>query len=300
MVERYIAENILRPDTIRNYRLAAHVFEKDMGVKNLSEIDRDCVLKWRGIILNRARPTTWNTYRLHLGVIWNFAIRNHWVAVNPFMEVRCAPVLKKAKKTISNDLLATTISLLQDSEKAPEPAWFWSIAVKLLYFTGMRRRQFTTLRWNDIDFGENTILLTAQGCKSKRDWTIPLPAACLKGLLHLRDRTEMLNSQAVQANDQVFRIQLFHDRYKGDELSPDQLGGFFKRLSKELTGPVSAHRLRHTMATELAKGQNRDLKALQQVLGHTNLSTTLEYVHPEPEQLRVFLNQLQLPTMRRD
>ena len=73
------------------------------------------------------------------------------------------------------------------------------------------------------------------------------------------------------------------------------MGGFFKRLSKQLAGKVSSHRLRHTMATQLAKGPNRDLKALQQVLGHTNLKTTLEYVHPELEQLRSFLNQLQLP-----
>lgn len=300
LVERYIEENILRPDSIRNYRNAVHVFEKDMGTIGISEIDPDCVLKWRNKILNRARPTTWNNYRLHLSVIWNFAVRKHWLVENPFIEVRPAPVLKKTKKTVSDELLAATINYLQDPEKAPRPAWFWLIAVRLLYFTGMRRRQLTTLRWNEIDFQENTILLTAEGSKTKRDWTIPIPDHCLKDLLRLRQRTEAVNRRAFENNDQVFRVQLFYDRYAGVELSPGQLGGFFKRLSQELTGPVSSHRLRHTMATELAKGPNRDLKVLQQVLGHTNVSTTLEYVHPEPEQIRRFLNQLQLPKKRRD
>ncbi len=171
---------------------------------------------------------------------------------------------------------------------------------RLLYFTGMRRRQITSLRWSDINFKDSVILLTAERCKTKRDWTIPIPTACLQDLIRLRERTEARIGGAIKASDQVFWVQLFYSRYKGKELSPEQMGGFFRRLSKELAGQVSSHRLRHTMATELAKGPNRDLKALQQVLGHTNLRTTLEYVHPELEQLRRFLNQLNLPTGKMD
>ncbi len=164
LAEQYVADNILQPDSIRNYRLAAHVFEKNMGRRHIYDINPDCVLKWRTLVLNRAQPTTWNTYRSHLIVIWNFALRNQWVDVNPFSEIRPAPVLKKGKKTVSDDLLAATIDLLHNTEKAPRPAWFWLTAFKLLYFTGMRRRQLTSLRWNDINFKEMTILLTAEGC----------------------------------------------------------------------------------------------------------------------------------------
>ena len=217
------------------------------------------------------------------------------VEKNVFKEVSPAPVLKKSKKTISEDLLAETIHFLQNQEESLRPTWFWGTVVKLLYFTGIRRRQLTSMRWNDIDFRDNTILLSAEGSKSKREWTIPIPDNCLKDLLTLQQRTRLVNRWAFTDNDQVFRVQLFYDRYVGDELSPSQLSGFFKRLSKELNGPVSSHRLRHTSATRLAKGPSRDLKILQQILGHTNMSTTLEYVHPEPDQFRILLNQLELP-----
>lgn len=247
------------------------------------------------MILHRATPTTWNSYRLHMSVVWNFAVRRQWVETNQFAEIRPAPVLKKGKKIVCNDLLTATIDLLKQPEKAPKPAWFWLIALKFLYFTGMRRRQLTSLRWGDIDFEKKFILLTAEGCKTRREWTIPIPAACTDDLERLRERTEARTGRTIELNDQAFRVQLFNSRYKGKELTPDQIGGFFRRLSNILNGRISSHRLRHTMATELAKGPNRDLKALQQVLGHTNLSTTLEYVHPEPEQLRRFLDQLQLP-----
>lgn len=295
LVERYVAENILRPDTVRSYRLVARVFEKDMGPRDISRIDRELVLKWRANILNRVQPTTWNSYRMHLGVIWNFAKRHGLAHSNPFMENKRAPVLHKKKKTVSNDVLAETMALLLDPDKAPQPGWFWSIAVRLLYCTGMRLRQLTSLCWDDMDFDARTILLRAEGSKTKREWSIPLPMACLADMIELRDRTLKVNVTAIANNDQVFRVGLFYHRYSGKELSPEQLVGFFRRLSDKLGRKVSSHRLRHTMATELAKGQNRDLKALQQVLGHTDLRTTMEYVHPEQGQLRQLLDTLEFP-----
>ncbi|MGR9106124.1 MAG: hypothetical protein ACU843_04245, partial [Gammaproteobacteria bacterium] len=84
------------------------------------------------------------------------------------------------------------------------------------------------------DFRENTILLSAEGSKTKRDWTIPIPENCLKDLLRLRQRTKAANTQALDTNDQVFRVQLFYDRYAGKELSPGQLGGFFALCSDSL------------------------------------------------------------------
>jgi site-specific recombinase XerD len=57
---------------------------------------------------------------------------------------------------------------------------------------------------------------------------------------------------------------------------------------------VSTHRLRHTMATNLATGLNPDLKSLQYLLGHTNLATTLEYVTPEMSQLRMQMSKLNI------
>lgn len=298
LVESYIRETILRPETVRSYRIVARVFENDIGARNISAIDRELVLKWRGKILNRALPTTWNSYRMHLGVIWNFAKRRGLAHSNPFMETRRAPVLQKKKKTVSDNVLAEAMALLGDADKAPYPGWFWATAVRLLYCTGMRRRQLTSLRWDDIDLDARVILLRAESSKTKREWSIPIPAACFTDLIELRDRTLKINATAIANNDQVFRVGLFYHRYYGKELSPEQLGGFFKRLSAKLGSKVSSHRLRHTMATELARGENRDLKALQVVLGHTDLRTTLEYVHPDQSQLRQLLDGLIMPARR--
>ncbi len=67
----------------------------------------------------------------------------------------------------------------------------------------------------------------------------------------------------------------------------DQLGATFRRLSKATNIRISPHRLRHTMATELAA--SKDIRTLQELLGHTNISTTMQYVHPDMDRMRSLL-----------
>ncbi|MBL7001100.1 MAG: tyrosine-type recombinase/integrase, partial [Gammaproteobacteria bacterium] len=97
--------------------------------------------------------------------------------------------------------------------------------------------------------------------------------------------------KAFSPNSQLFNVTLFYDRYKGEEMSEEQVSGFFRRLSKGLEFNISPHMLRHTMATEMAKtGQ---IKTLQQILGHSDISTTMNfYVHPDINQLRSLVNTL--------
>jgi integrase len=156
----------------------------------------------------------------------------------------------------------------------------------------MRRRQLTALRWKDIDFDKKTILLTLEGSKSKREWEIPIPPQSEAGLRHL-----FLASQALHQrleDSQVFRVQWFENSFGGAETTPKQLSYAFNRISDHLGVTVSAHRLRHTMATDLATGLNPDLKSLQYLLGHANLATTMEYITPEMEQLRTQMSKLKI------
>lgn len=56
-------------------------------------------------------------------------------------------------------------------------------------------------------------------------------------------------------------------------MTASQLSGFFRRLTKQVGFPVSAHMFRHTMATEIAK--SGQIKELQEILGHSDVRTTL-------------------------
>jgi integrase len=223
--------------------------------------------------------------------LFNFALRRGWVKANPFLDVK-ALACSKRKKIVAKQVLVEALTIL-DSEKAPvSPGWFWSAAFKLLFFPGIRRRQLAELRWRDLDFCRETIVLRTEGSKTRREWEIPMPPQCVEALVELRKRS--LQRHRKLEDRQVFWIQLFDRRYAGTELSVEQVSYAFTRLSRRLGNKISPHRLRHTMATDLAQGTNPDLKSLQYLLGHTELALTMEYVHPEMGQLRLQQSKLSL------
>lgn len=78
-------------------------------------------------------------------------------------------------------------------------------------------------------------------------------------------------------------------------LTAEQVSGFFRRLSDELGDTITAHRLRHTCASEIAGQPQPDLRGLQQLLGHSSLVTTMQYLEPDLGQLHRLVNDLPDP-----
>lgn len=291
LFERYCRETVLRPASKLTYMSVAHVFEQDTGIAAIGDVTHDAIVQWRDAVIQRAALTTWNSYRRGMKTVFNFAVRQGWLAENHFLGVKPLTLVKR-KKTVSKRVLAEVIASLKSDDPPVMPGWFWITAFKLLYYTGMRRRQLAALRWRDLDFDRKTILLSMEGSKSRREWEIPIPPQCEKDLRDLFRASRARHEHLEKC--QVFWVQLFETRYGGCELTPKQVSAAFKRLSDRLGVAVSAHRLRHTMATDLARGLNPDLKSLQYLLGHSNLSTTLEYVSPEMAQLRVQMSKLSI------
>ena len=64
------------------------------------------------------------------------------------------------------------------------------------------------------------------------------------------------------------------------------------KLGEISTVPVSAHRMRHTVATELTRGDRPDVQAVAALLGHTDIRTTLRYAHTDTAQMRRLLTGL--------
>src|SRR5690606_695212 len=167
------------------------------------------------------------------------------------------------------------------------PRWFWGIVVRTFFFTGIRRSQLPGLLWQDVDLVERTLALRYQTSKNRREKSPPLHIDLITDLEYLHDRTCEVLGRPPRPEEQVFNGTLFNPRYRGDRLTRDHITRFFQALSQHMEMAISAHRLRHTMATHLAStGQ---LRSLQEVLGHTSLKTTMDYIHPDWGQLNAFL-----------
>ena len=299
----YFDTQTLRPATLRGYRTATNLLIKDNSIEFIEDVTERILLSWKKDILARATATTWNNYHTHLRALFNFALKRGWIKENIFLTVTQVTPPRLKKKTIQISSLKIILDTLEEFQENFEPQWFWLTLIKLFYYTGMRRQQLISLKWKDIDLVEKMILLSLEGSKTHREWFIPMPDECYEPLKILKERSkiELDKKNAFKENkfiknineEYVFKLQLFTDKYQGTVLSSEQVAGFFKKLSRYSGEIISSHRLRHTMATQVAQsGENPDIRSLQYIMGHTNIRTTLEYVEPQTKHLRTVINKL--------
>lgn len=302
LLEKYINETLLRPASIRQYRLVVDLLVRAETNMPALGVDRATVIHYRNTVLSRASAVTWNNYRRHLRVLWNFGLHHQIVKTNPFTEIRSAPEARRRKKTINViDLKKVILFLQNEAAKSPsgqnrlKPIWFWLIVVQLIYATGIRRRQLIELRWGHLDLTHGTLLLVAEGSKNYREWSVPISTHLIEPLKALRQNTINLLKTSNIDSLQIFNVTLFNPKYKGERMTVSHVSIFFRRLSDATGIRIAAHRLRHTIATELANHPNVNMKSVQELLGHTDLRTTLEYyVETNVEHMRSTLEEITL------
>jgi site-specific recombinase XerD len=291
LLDIYFIERLLSPASIETYKKVVSRWITETGTRELRALDRDEVIVWRNKILSRARPETWNKYRRHMRALVNYGIERGWTDKNPFSEVPPARTGMRLKKTVDVEIVRHALRILSDPQcERLQPTWFWAIVVRAIYYTGVRRRQIVEMLWDDVILDQAVWRIRAETCKNRREWFVPLNPVVVEDLRELHRRTSALLKKEPDKHDQVYNVTLFYDRYFGPQMSGDQIGGFFQRLSAIAEARITPHRLRHTLATLLAA--SGDIRTLQELLGHTNVSTTMGYIHPDIERMRGLISSL--------
>jgi site-specific recombinase XerD len=145
--------------------------------------------------------------------------------------------------------------------------------LELLYGSGLRVSELCGVRRSDIDLRAGTITVWGKGSKQRQvPVTPPAMEALHAWLEHGRDALVTDDSPP----DAVFL------NARGRQLGPRDVRRIIDRRS---AAPTHPHALRHTFATHLLDG-GADLRAVQELLGHADLSTTQHYTHVSKERLR--------------
>ena len=149
--------------------------------------------------------------------------------------------------------------------------------LELLYATGLRVSELVNLRWEDFDLNLGILRCVGKGSKER---LIPVGKSALKAVeAYVRSgRPPLLKNRAMSF--------LFLNR-RGGRLSRV---GFWKILAQYgreagITMPLTPHLVRHSFATHLLE-RGADLRSIQLLLGHSDISTTQIYTHVMKERLR--------------
>ena len=143
--------------------------------------------------------------------------------------------------------------------------------LELLYASGLRVAECCGLDLEDIDRRHGTVRVMGKGSKER---VVPVGEVALEALEAYLDRRGGENGP------------LFRNVRGGGRLSTRSVQSIVRRRARiaGLSRRVTPHTLRHTFATHLL-GEGADLRLIQELLGHSRLSTTQRYTHVSPEHL---------------
>jgi integrase/recombinase XerC len=144
---------------------------------------------------------------------------------------------------------------------------------ELLYAAGLRVSELCGLDVDDVDLDERTVTVTGKGDKQRR---VPIHDVCADAVAAWRNgpRTTLARADSPAA-------ALFFNR-RGRRLGPRDVR---RLLAARAGAPLHPHALRHTYATHLLEG-GADLRVVQELLGHANLTTTQVYTHVSKDRLQ--------------
>ncbi len=157
----------------------------------------------------------------------------------------------------------------------------------LLARTGLRRAELCHLRVSDFTVGPPASL-RVKTLKKGKDRTIPLTSETAGAIqTYLKTR----NGTADNPSDPLFQTLGRHGPWKPRALTPMVVNGIVQKAVKvaKVTEHVTPHSFRHSFATHLLRG-GRNLKEIQDLLGHRSLNTTTVYLHSHPSGLREAVN----------
>jgi integrase/recombinase XerD len=275
-VERGLAANTLVAYTHDLSRLSTFAEEQGKDVLALSQQDLSAFissLRTRGL---GARSVARAVHAVR--GLYKFGIREGKLQKDPLENLK-AP---RAFQALPRYLTATQVDGLLAAPDVSTPLGLRDRAMlEVLYATGLRVSELIILRPEDLDL--HLGLLTAFG-KGRKERLVPLGRAAL----------EMVERYLLDIRPQLGKRQapsLFLN-HRGGRLSRMGIWGIVRRhaVAAGVQDVLTPHVLRHSFATHLLE-RGADLRALQAMLGHADISTTQIYTHVSRERLRQVYDQ---------
>ena len=206
---------------------------------------------------------------------FGFMLSEGKIKHNPTENITSPKVGKPLPDTIS---IGQVRQLLDQPlvKKTPE-AKRDSAMLQLLYASGMRVSELVSLNLNDVNTGEGYVRCFGKGNKERMVPIYPQAARTIEEYVK-EIRPKLVRSDAEKA--------LFLNQ-RGDRLTRQGLWQILKAYARSagLGKKVTPHTLRHSFATHMLSG-GADLRSVQELLGHANISTTQIYTHLTSEHIR--------------
>ena len=255
--------------TIINYSLDLEDFKKFLGNLAVEDVDYLALRKYLSVF--KEKNLSARTIARHLSVLrsfFRFLNREGYLKTNPTTSLSTP----KQEKRLPSFLTENEINILIESAVPKDERGLRDRAIlETFYSTGIRISELVGLGTQDIDFIGGIAKVMGKG---KKERIVPIgehAIAAIRGYLGKRKKQQ---------------DALFLNR-SGRRITTRGVRNIVKKYIRiaSIKQGISAHTLRHSFATHLLN-RGADLRSVQELLGHVNLSTTQIYTHLTTERLK--------------
>ena len=274
------AERRLSLHSLRGYRRDLEEFLKYLtlqGVEDLGQLDLPLLRGFLAELHKKNKKSTVARKMAALRSCFGYAQKKGWILENPVAHVRTP----KIEKTIPPFLSEKEVGhLLQEPIAGSWLELRDQAFLELFYASGLRLSELTHLNWSSLDLSLGLVRVLGKGGKER---IVPVGRKALGALdQYVQALTQAQKRSGFKINDPQ---AVFLNRF-GERVSDRTVARRLKRrvVGVDLSPTISPHALRHSFATHLLNA-GADLRVVQEMLGHTSLSTTQKYTHVSMSRL---------------
>jgi integrase/recombinase XerC len=207
---------------------------------------------------------------------FGYLVHAEVLTANPAIHVQAPKPSRRLPATLDTEQVASLVELEGDDSLSLRDR----AMLELMYSSGLRLAELVSLDLLDLDTADRSVRVTGKGNKTR---IVPVGRRALEALQRWFPRRAAIAKPDEQA---VFVSQ------RGTRLSPRSVQMRLKQRARQrgATVHVHPHMLRHSFATHLLES-SRDLRAVQELLGHASISTTQVYTHLDFQHLAQIYDQ---------
>ena len=249
---------------------------EDGKIKDYSEIDHTTISKFLQVLKNNGLTgSSASRYLSSLRGFFSYLYANGYILKDPTERVSSAKVTRKLPEVLSFNEID---KILEQPDTKDKLGLRDKAILELFYSSGLRVSELIDLKISDLFLDDEVIRVLGKGSKQR---IVPIGSSAINWLNEYMLKSRPSLEQRLKSKNYIFLNS------RGSKLSRMGVWKIVERYVKEagIKKEVHPHTFRHSFATHLLEG-GADLRSVQEMLGHSDISTTQIYTHIDREYIK--------------
>lgn len=251
-------------NTIKTYEYVLKEFIKIIN-KDLLLVNNKDIIYYLEFLKKKDSSKTINHHLNALASFYNFLLIENKITRNPIYDIDKLKTTKSLPKVLSQD----EIKKILDIDLINKYSYRNKAMLELMYSSGLRISELVNIKIYNLDLDMGTVRIMGKGAKER---IVPIGETAINYLsIYINEYRPLLNKKK---SDWLFLNN------RGDSISRQSFFKIIKntKIKKNIKTTFTPHTLRHSFATHMLEN-GADLRSIQELLGHSNISTTQIYTH---------------------